>query len=782
MYVTQAQKLEEQGRFKEAEKLFISVQEPDLAISMYKKQRQYDHMTRLVQTFHPDLLQSTHVHLAQELEQEGNHRAAERHFIEAGDWKSAVHMYRGADMWEDAYRVAQNHGGPNSAKQVAFLWAKTLGGESAVKLLNKFGILEQGIDYACESYQFEFAFELARLAAQHKTEDIHYKYAMALEDEGKFKEAEAQFVKAKKPKEAVLMFVHNQDWDSAQRVAEEHDQSSVSDVLIGQAKVAFENSDFSKFESLLLRAQRPELAVKQYRDSQMWPEALRVCKEYLPHKLKALQDEYESEALAESSRDSDALLTQGRQWEESGEYARAVDCYLKVDRTNTTNTTTMANAWAKASDLAMKFLDADKAMEVAEVLGPKLVEVGRHNNAAQLYLSVEMIKEAIDVFIDAKEWAKAKKVARELEPRLEPYVDQKYKDHLKNEGQAEQLANVDLISALDMYVEQGNWDKAIETAAQHGPELQHKYIALRATESIREEQPLEALKLYKKHGAPAFPQNFNIYKRLAIDLFNLPTVGDVEGRMYHTWATLRDLFFDLTENMAKLGELDGSDAHRDFKLLLLISHYLAVRSACQTQKSLVEIATKLSVSLLRHSDILPPDKAFYEAGMGARRVGWENMAFVFLNRYLDLYEAIEERSLDMLDNSDFVETDIPFEVPLPEHPHLPSREHEGVKEWVLAVSMDQRVEQQLPLDQRMTYEASLVAAKTGAISPACIITGYPVLGNAIEFARGMVANKEDWNKFVMVAKTVSDNEIQDVLKFISNWGGLGGLAPSFSFK
>ena len=42
MYIAQAQRLEEQGRFKEAEKLYISVQEPDLSISMYKKQRQYD--------------------------------------------------------------------------------------------------------------------------------------------------------------------------------------------------------------------------------------------------------------------------------------------------------------------------------------------------------------------------------------------------------------------------------------------------------------------------------------------------------------------------------------------------------------------------------------------------------------------------------------------------------------------------------------------------------------------------------------------------------------------
>ena len=39
--------------------------------------------------------------------------------------------------------------------------------------------------------------------------------------------------------------------------------------------------------------------------------------------------------------------------------------------------------------------------------------------------------------------------------------------------------------------------------------------------------------------------------------------------------------------------------------------------------------------------------------------------YVMFHRYLDLYEAIEERSLDLLDNSDFADTDIPFEVRFP---------------------------------------------------------------------------------------------------------------------
>ena len=55
---------------------------------------------------------------------------------------------------------------------------------------------------------------------------------------------------------------------------------------------------------------------------------------------------------------------------------------------------------------------------------------------------------------------------------------------------------------------------------------------------------------------------------------------------------------------------------------------------------------------------------FTSLGTMCRQMGWESMAFVFFNRYLDLAEAIDDPdgSSDMLDNSDFNGTDIPFEV------------------------------------------------------------------------------------------------------------------------
>lgn len=42
---------------------------------------------------------------------------------------------------------------------------------------------------------------------------------------------------AGKAKEAVLMYVHQQNWDAAQKLAELHCPDSVSDVLVGQVRV-----------------------------------------------------------------------------------------------------------------------------------------------------------------------------------------------------------------------------------------------------------------------------------------------------------------------------------------------------------------------------------------------------------------------------------------------------------------------------------------------------------------------------------------------------------------
>lgn len=119
MFIEMATKLEEEKKYRDAEKIFLTINEPDLAISMYNRLEQYESMIRLVEQFHKDQVESTHVHLAKQLDAKGKHKSAEIHYIAAGEWKAAVQMYANGRMWEEAYRVAKQKGVEGAADQVS---------------------------------------------------------------------------------------------------------------------------------------------------------------------------------------------------------------------------------------------------------------------------------------------------------------------------------------------------------------------------------------------------------------------------------------------------------------------------------------------------------------------------------------------------------------------------------------------------------------------------------------------------------------------------------------
>ena len=101
-------------------------------------------------------------------------------------------------------------------------------------------MVSEAIAYAMETSNFDHAFALAKSNMKEKLPEVHLKYALLLEDEGRFKEAESEFISARKPREAIDMYLHQQDWNSAMRVAEQYDPASMSDVLVAQGKLAVE--------------------------------------------------------------------------------------------------------------------------------------------------------------------------------------------------------------------------------------------------------------------------------------------------------------------------------------------------------------------------------------------------------------------------------------------------------------------------------------------------------------------------------------------------------------
>jgi intraflagellar transport protein 172 len=59
--------------------------------------------------------------------------------------------------------------------------------------------------------------------------------------------------------------------------------------------------------------------------------------------------------------------------------------------------------WIKASELAVKFLDEDKAVVLVRNAALQLKEIGQLAAAAQLYLSVDSKRDAVDILMEARD-------------------------------------------------------------------------------------------------------------------------------------------------------------------------------------------------------------------------------------------------------------------------------------------------------------------------------------------------------------------------------------------
>jgi intraflagellar transport protein 172 len=130
-------------------------------------------------------------------------------------------MYQQNGSWEDAVRCCKMYGSDKETCELAKQWAETLGPDAGMKILLKFNLIDAVIEYLCDRKEFEEAFRMAQKAI-HKKPDVHLKFAFDLEDGKRYKEAEEHFIKAGKPEEAINMYEHLNDFQSALQVAKIH--------------------------------------------------------------------------------------------------------------------------------------------------------------------------------------------------------------------------------------------------------------------------------------------------------------------------------------------------------------------------------------------------------------------------------------------------------------------------------------------------------------------------------------------------------------------------------
>ena len=259
--------------------------------------------------------------------------------MEAQEWHSAVNMYRSNEMWEDAFRVAKFYGGNAACKRVTI--ALLMVESSKLENSDQARIGRDSYRARCRERCLGYVFNDKRSHYQYKNTPFFLRTMKGL-------------VKLKRPllmpanKETIDMYVHQQDWASAMRVAESHDPTTMGDVLVAQARTKADAGNFRSAEELYLSASRPELALVMYQEADRWPEALKLAQLHLPHRLTEINMAYQQhQAKSGRGGSKSDFVNAGRNLENAKQWSQAIDSYLKATKDNIDNVHDLEDLWAR---------------------------------------------------------------------------------------------------------------------------------------------------------------------------------------------------------------------------------------------------------------------------------------------------------------------------------------------------------------------------------------------------------------------------------------------------
>ena len=626
MYTKIASSREQEGNLQDAENMYLAINEPKWAISMYKKQRQFKKMIDLVAKFFPEQLNESHVYVGQQLKSAGDFKEAENHFISADESLLAVTMFHEKAMFEDALRIGMRYGNESICKEMAYEYAKHLGlNLNAINELKKHNYLNLAIEQAVKELQFEDALRLAEQSDLNKIQDLHLQYAMFLEDEDEVAAAEEEFVKAQRPMEAIEMYMHLHMWDDAARTAAKYEPDFVREVYVSQAKAFVDRQLYEKAEESFVRADRPELAFRMYQDFNRPQEALRLAERYLPHLVPGLQHARAGSVLSDATiSDADGLK-----------------------RTNPSDAVLTVGTQGDLNSL-IAFIDQGNWQSLFD-------KVASQNISEEVFNS--FVIDHTQELILSRGWHQAKGALKMLLKR---------RDDVKHH------------ESIDLYRDLARIILGMNSEAEKQMDFSELVIDLRSVLL----NAVSGLRCQQKPSAPV------------------------------------------------VALVNSSSLLADFEGLLMTVHYVCMCTIC-AEKALYEICARCSITLLHCDTLIPSDKRFYMAGQYCRKLKSEtNLAFMLLNRYLDIIDAMESGDQSMCHPSDFSKAaNLSFEKSLPmAHYLLNEKDREEVKDWVLSICMESKIIRTLPdVKQAVgTLYEGVYNSKSDDAKPLCIITGYPI--------------------------------------------------------
>ena len=83
-------------------------------------------------------------------------------------------------------------------------------------------------------------------------------------------------------------------------------------------------------------------------------------------------------------------------------------------------------------------------------------------NTHILCTQVNLTKDALDLLISGEHWDKARQVVTDRAPHLRDYVDSAYTQKVRDRQQPDEILNVDVAAALEMYADSNKWEKCLQ--------------------------------------------------------------------------------------------------------------------------------------------------------------------------------------------------------------------------------------------------------------------------------------------------------------------------------
>ncbi|KAG9392443.1 intraflagellar transport [Carpediemonas membranifera] len=381
--------------FDDAKALYSAAGDVDAIIGMFKAAAMFDQCIAAINANYAGTRRAALVaDVARDCVQLGRLSDARRMYLIAGLHEEAITMYKGLGKWTEAIDVAQQ-ADPAVLRKLAFEY----GVQEGSRGLTAVGLVGPAVQHAIDHGDFAKAELFAENSPELKAE-ICLGRARHLENEGLVEEAQEQFIAGGKPEEAVHMWVHLGQFDSALKVAGSHAPGMVTEVKQGMAAhYAASNhaSDLNKAVELFVELNEHDKALEVYTSRGMTAQALLLAQRHvqLQHHVDSMQTETRAQPRVERRAvqpstvmaEAEASLTGVVR---SGDVAHA----LGIIRG-----TSVPAEELNAAAAAARRTDEVSHSVVAFAIGSKLTEMGLYGDAINAITDVAISAEAESVAV-----------------------------------------------------------------------------------------------------------------------------------------------------------------------------------------------------------------------------------------------------------------------------------------------------------------------------------------------------------------------------------------------